>query len=175
MRTVHALLLAALLTAPLVPQAAAQNLSGRRAPSFSLPDSTFKQFDILDYRGRWLIVNFTRTACAECKDVARSLQAWQTKHGTKVAVLNIVLTPPENQQTVAQFVSETKISSPVLFDMSLVAMAYFKRTPQTATFDTPHLFAINPQGTIVKDWNQGQVTAPTTFTELDQLVSGAAK
>lgn len=175
MRTATVLLFAALLTAPVVQRAAAQNLSGRRAPSFSLPDSAFKQFDILDYRGRWLIVNFTRTACEECKDVARRVEAWQSKHGSKVAVLNIVLTPPENQQTVAKFVSETKITSPMLFDMSLVAMAYFKRTPQNASFDTPHLFAINPQGTIVKDWNQAQVMQPATFTELDQLVGGGAK
>jgi len=36
----------------------AQPLSGRRAPSFSLPDSKLKQHDILDYRGKWLLLDF---------------------------------------------------------------------------------------------------------------------
>jgi peroxiredoxin len=175
MRTATVLLLAGLLTAPVIQKAIAQNLSGRRAPSFSLPDSAFKQFDILDYRGRWLVINFTRMDCPECKEFGRRLQALQTKLGNRVAVLNIVLTPPENQQTVAKYVADTKITSPILFDMSLVAMAYFKRTPQNASFDSPHIFAVNPQGNIVRDWNQGQVGNPATLTELEQLVTAAAK
>ena len=173
MRTIMAVLFAGLATAPLFHPALAQNLAGRRAPSFSLPDSAFKQVDILDYRGRWLILNFTQTSCPACAEVGRKLEAWKTKQSARAAVLTIVLTPPENQQTVAKYVADTKTSSPVLFDMSLVAMAYFKRTPANPQFDSPHVFAVNPQGNIVKDWNQTQVTAPAMVTELDQLVAGA--
>ena len=42
----------ALLPALGVPGAEGQGLSNRRAPSFSLPDSTLKQHDLLDYRGK---------------------------------------------------------------------------------------------------------------------------
>lgn len=175
MRTRAAVLLAALATLPLFHPALAQNLSGRRAPSFSLPDSTFKQFDILDYRGKWLILNFSQTSCPACTEVGRNLEAWKSKHGGRAAVLTIVLTPPENQQTVAKYIAETKTTSPVLFDMSLVAMAYFKRTPANPQFDSPHVFAINPQGMIVKDWNQVQAAAPQMLAELDQLLAGPAK
>ena len=66
------------------------------------------------------------------------------KYGVKVAVLSIVITPPENQTTVAKYVAETKITSPIVFDLSQVAISYFKATPQNPAFDTPHLFAINP-------------------------------
>ena len=31
-------------------------------------------------------------------------------------------------------------------------MAYFKATPTIASFDTPHLFVIDPEGKIVRDW-----------------------
>ena len=44
----------------------AQDLAGRRAPSFSLPDSKLVQHDILDYRGKWLIVDFMKTDCPHC-------------------------------------------------------------------------------------------------------------
>ena len=55
MRVLTAILLCAALPC------AAQELSGRRAPSFSLSDSALKQHDILDYRGRWLLIDFMRT------------------------------------------------------------------------------------------------------------------
>ena len=40
-----------------------QELSNRRAPSFSLPDSAMRQHDILDYRGSWLLLDFMKTDC----------------------------------------------------------------------------------------------------------------
>ena len=85
--------------------------------------------------------------------------AVKKKYGAKVAVLSIV-TPPENQATVAKYVAETKSTSPILFDSGQVAIAYFKATPQNPAFDTPHLFAINPTGMIVKDWGQSQRGEP---------------
>ena len=95
------------------------------------------------------------------------------KHGAKVAVLSIVITPPETQATVAKYVAETKITTPIVFDLSQVAISYFKATPQNPTFDTPHLFAISPNGLIVKDWAQAGVQSPAFLRELDQLIAGS--
>ena len=81
------------------------------------------------------------------------------KSGGKVAVLSIVL-PPDNQQTVTQYAAETRTTSPIVFDSSQVAVAYFKATPATPGFDTPHLFAIDPNGMIVSDWGQAAVELP---------------
>ena len=50
MRTFIATLLCGALTLT------GQGLAGRRAPSFSLPDSNNVQHDILDYRGKWLVL-----------------------------------------------------------------------------------------------------------------------
>ena len=55
MRTFIATLLCGALTLT------GQGLAGRRAPSFSLPDSNQNQHDILDYRGRWLLLTYTTT------------------------------------------------------------------------------------------------------------------
>jgi hypothetical protein len=83
-------------------------------------------------------------------------------------VLGVVL-PPDNQQSVARYIIETKITSPIVFDSSQTAIPYFKATPTTPGFDTPHLFAIDPNGMIVKDWGQAAVEAPGFVGELDQL------
>ena len=151
----------------------AQGLSNRRAPSFSLPDSALRQHDILDYRGTWLLVNFTETSPAKCKELSIKLEAVKKKYGAKIAVLSIVLSPPETQATVAKYVADTKMTTPVLFDSSQVAIAYFKATPQNPTFDSPHLFAISPSGTIVKDWTQPATTSPGFIGELDLLIAGS--
>jgi peroxiredoxin len=151
----------------------AQGLSNRRAPSFSLPDSTLKQYDILDYRGGWLLLGFVGTDSAESKNLSKKLESAKGKLGPKVAILSVLISPPETQATAARYAAETKITTPILFDSGQVAIAYFKATPQKPTFDQPHLFAINPNGLIVKDWSQAAMQAPEFIAEVSQLMAGS--
>ncbi len=132
-----------------------QSLAGRRAPSFSLPDSNQVQHDILDYRGRWLVLVFTTSqACNRCGPLAKALEPL---HSAKVAVLNVMISPPENADKASRFSAENKISSPIVFDQSQVAIGYFKATPSNARIDTPHAFLINPAGMIAQDWSDSTV------------------
>jgi peroxiredoxin len=160
---------AALLCAALT--LAGQGLSGRRAPSFALPDSTLKSHDILDSRGHWLLLDFMKTDCPHCRELSKKLEGVKGRYGAKVDVLSVLIAPPETIQTVTKYVTENKISSPFLFDQGQVAVTYFKATPQNPQFDTPHLFAIDPNGMIVKDWGQLGVEAPGFLAELDQLLN----
>ena len=131
-----------------------RSLSGRRAPSFSLPDSNNVQHDILDYRGKWLVLTYTTTInCPRCNELVKALEPLQKK----LAVLNVMITPPENASTAARFAAQNKITSPVVFDQSQTAIAYFKATPTNSRIDTPHVFIINPSGNIVEDWPDSQV------------------
>ncbi len=134
--------------------ASGQALSGRRAPSFSLPDSNQVQHDILDYRGKWLVLTWTTSInCIRCGPLAKALEPLQRQ----VAVLNVMISPPETAVTATRFSAENKITSPVLFDQSQVAIGYFKATPRNSRIDTPHAFIINPEGRIVDDWPDGRV------------------
>jgi len=144
---------AVMLTGPFLD---GQALAGRRAPSFSLPDSNQVQHDILDYRGKWLLLTFTTSmGCKNCAQLSRELDKLQS---AKVAVLSVML-PPENYSTGTRYASENKLTAPIVFDQSQVAVAYFKATPANPRIDTPHLFAINPAGTIVQDWSDNSVGA----------------
>jgi peroxiredoxin len=167
MRVWATLLICALLIC--VMPLAAQGLSGRRAPSFSLPDSTLTQHDILDYRGRWLLLDFMSTTCPHCKTLSRTLETFKASHGAKVAILSIVV-PPDNMKTVGDYIKENKVTYPILFDSSQVAVAYFKATPANPSFDTPHLFAVDPKGMIAHDWGQASAEAPGLPKELDDLI-----
>lgn len=154
--------------------ASAQGLINRRAPSFSLPDSSYTQFDILDYRGKWLLVTFMMTAetnCPTCKDLAKKLDALQAKHGSKLAILGIVQTPQDNQDTVKKFITDTKTKIPIVFDYSLVGIAYFKATPKNPAMDMPHAFAVDPSGMIVQDWAQPLLAGAAFSSDVDKLVA----
>jgi peroxiredoxin len=157
----------------------AQGLSNRRAPSFNLPDSTLKRYDILDYRGKWLLLDFMITNCPHCQALSGTLEKVQAKYGAKVAILSITISPPEDQVTVAKYIKANNIKVPILFDMGQVAASYFNATPQKPSFDTPHLFVVDPNGTIVRDWGHSDATHEVLeggglFRELDS-VFGAAK
>jgi peroxiredoxin len=151
---------------------AAQSLSGRRAPSFSLPDSKLQQHDILDYRGKWLLVDFMKTDCPHCKTLSLALEGIKRRYAGKVEVLSVVISPPENIGTVSKYINDNKLTAPIAFDMGQVAIVYFQATPQKPSFDTPHLFAVDPNGMLVRDWGQDAVEARSFAGELDQLING---
>lgn len=153
------------------PAAAASKPSGRRAPSFALPDSRLQSHDILDARGHWLLLDFMKTDCPHCKDLSKKLEGIKAKYGDKVDVWSIVIAPPENMNTVAAYINETKSTSPFLFDQGQVAVTYFRATPQNPTFDTPHLFVIDPNGYIAREWNQSGVESAEFPSIIDQLLS----
>jgi len=181
MRVFSAFSLAAALALAALPaagQSVAQpftqpSLSGRRAPSFSLPDSKLEQHDILDYRGKWLLVDFMQTNCPHCKALTKTLEDVKAKYAGKLTVLSIVL-PPDNMNSVAKYVVDNKVTVPVLFDSSQVAAAYFKATPTNSSVDMPHLFAIDPNGQIVRDWGQAVAENPLLIKEIDTLLAGPA-
>src|ERR1019366_2736921 len=83
-----------------------QSLSGRRAPSFSLPDSNQVQHDILDYRGRWLLMTYvSATACPHCAPLSKELEKLQS---AKIAVLYVML-PPSDYASGGRYAAENKL------------------------------------------------------------------
>ena len=152
----------------------AGDLSGRRAPGFSLVDANFVQHDSQDYRGKILLVDIMQTNCPHCGAFSNILQEVAKKYGGKVAVLSIV-NPPDNTATVTQYIAQHKLTYPLVFDCGQVAASYMKATPQNTGFGVPHLFIIDAQGMIQNDYgygpfSQGIFEGRDLFSELDRLV-----
>ena len=155
----------------------ANELSGRRAPGFSLPDNTFKRYDLQDYRGKWVLIDFMVTNCPHCLEVSKLLENVKQKYGDRVTVLSVVL-PPDTFDTVGDYIRTNKITVPVLFDQGQMAASYFNATPQNSHFDTPHVFVIDPNGQIVRDYGHGAnqtdnyiLEGPGLMNVLDSLIS----
>jgi peroxiredoxin len=135
----------------------AGELSGRRAPGFALPDLNLNYHDIQDHRGKVVIVDVMRTTCPHCLTVAKNLEKIKQKFGSQVAILSIV-NPPDNQQSVSQYLVSNKLTTPVLFDCGQVAAAYLKVTPKNTSITIPHVFIIDQQGMIRNDFAYGDAT-----------------
>jgi peroxiredoxin len=153
----------------------ADEYSGRRAPSFSLPDVNMRQHDILDYRGKVLIVEFMQTKCEKCQALTRALEGRvKPKFGNSIGILSIVV-PPDTFEDVKKYMSVFKVTSPILFDMGQVAGSYVKASPQKPAMYFPHLFLIDQQGQIRADW---QWMAPGLYPDVisgDRLITEIEK
>jgi len=155
---------------------ASGELSGRRAPGFSLPDLHAQQHDLQDYRGKVVVVDIIQTTCPHCQRLAGILENVEAKYGGKVAVLSITI-PPDNQASVARFVTEHKVTSPVLFDCGQVSASFLKATPQNPRVGVPHLFLIDGQGMIRNDFGYEFDTrnifeGDGLYLEIDRLLAG---
>jgi peroxiredoxin len=130
---------------------ASGELSGRRAPGFSLPDLHLQQYDPLDFHGKILVLDVIQTTCPHCAAFSEILEKLRGKYGDRIAVLSIV-NPPDTQTTVARFVAAHKISTPVLFDCGQVTVSYLKVTPAKPSINVPHVFLIDGHGMIRNDF-----------------------
>ena len=158
---------------------AAGELSNRRAPGFSLPDSNLKQHDLYDYRGKVILVNIMKTDCPHCSTFSRVLSALQKNHRGRLQVLSIVNSPPENQGAVRKYQTDNNLQdSVILFDCRQVAISYFKLTPAHPSFEVPHVFIIDQKGWIQEDFgynllNRGIFEGEDLFPIVEKYLSKA--
>jgi len=155
----------------------AGELSGRRAPGFSLPEAPGVQRDPQDYRGKILIVDFMQVACEHCVTFSAILEQARARYGDKIAILSIV-NPPSDPKGVADYIAQHKIKSPILFDCGQVAYSYLKPTSPTITI--PHVFLIDGEGMIRNDFAFDDSTLEIfqgkgLFAEIDKLLAGKRK
>ncbi len=134
------------------PLVAADELSGRRAPGFALPDSTMKYHDLADYRGKVVLLDIMQTRCPSCQTLAQTLERVKKTYGDKVAILTVV-TPPDNQKTVAEFLAKFQLTTPILFDCGQMVGSYLLPNPQRPSIHVPHLFLIDRRGIIRKHFD----------------------
>ncbi len=155
--------------------AAAGPLAGKRVASFTLPDSTGKYFDVLDYRGKVLIIDVMKTDCPHCQSVSKLLERVKARYGDKVNILSIV-NPPDNPKTVSSYIARYKVTSPILFDCGQVTFSYVR--PKSPSLPIPHVFFIDGDGIVRNDIVYGPATKDVfegnaLFPEIDRLLAAS--
>lgn len=145
----------------------------RRAPGFCLIDSAGQWQDLADYRGKIVLVEFMQTNCPHCASFSTVLNGLKLKYGERLAILAIA-NPPDNPQTMLQFVKEHKLAYPLLLDQGQAAYSYVRST----AFDLPGVFLVDANGMIRNQWQNGPLTKDIfegagLSREIDKLLTGA--
>jgi len=130
---------------------AAGPLAGQRAASFTLPDSNSRYHDLLDYRGKVVVIDIMKTDCPHCAGFSRTLERVKARYGDRVQILSIV-TLPDNATTVASYVAKHKVTSPVLFDSGQATAALLKITPRNPSVSLPTALVVDQSGMIRADF-----------------------
>ena len=125
---------------------------GKAAPEFTAVDTYGKSHSLSQYRGKWVVLEWVNHQCPYVRKHYDNnvMQALQKKYADKGVVwLSVVSSAPGKQghfpNDKANALTKEKGAAPhaVLVDESgKVGRTYDART-------TPHMFVINPQGTLV--------------------------
>lgn len=149
---------------------AAGELSNRRAPGFSLPDSSVNYHDLADYRGKVILLDLIKTSCPVCNSSHRIFESVRQKYPDKVTIITVVTTNEDNAGTVRQYVANNSVKTPVLFDCGQMFASYLKLTPQKSNVGLPHLFLIDQNGVIRNDWEYVGGGVNSVFEALPPLL-----
>jgi peroxiredoxin len=146
--------------------------AARRAPGFALPDSRMQVFDLADYRGKIVLLEFMQTTCPHCSAFADILRQAEQKYGNRIQVLAVVKAPEDNASTVAEFVKAHKSSYPILFDAGQMMFSYLR----SGSLTFPHLYIIDANGDVRSDYGYSLTTrdifeGKALFTELDRMMA----
>jgi peroxiredoxin len=180
MKRVFPILLSGILAAVLpLSNALRAQQSLRRAPSWSLYDSRGQMRDLLDYRGKIVVIEMMQTTCPHCGAFAEILEKVQQKYGDRVAILAVVtvLGPSaDSPDKVQAYISGHKITYPILFDMGQMQYSYILKP----NVSLPQVYLIDPNGLIRGDWSYGLTTRDifegrALFTEIDRLLGAFSK
>ncbi len=149
----------------------------RRAPSFCLPDMSLHFRDILDYRGKVVVLEFMKTDCPHCAPFGDVLKEVQNKYAGRVQVLAIANTSTDNPKTAAAYMQGHQINYPVMWDMGQVAYSYIQKP---SIQDLPHIYILNPSGYIIGDFGYSMTTRDMfegrgLFKELDRVLAVGGK
>lgn len=109
------------------------------APGFTLQSLEGESVALSDLRGRWVIINFWQTTCAPCVE---EMPVFQQLHDTHENLSVLAINIREAPDTIRPFLSEHRLTFPVLLSEDSVSQAY-------SVMALPQTLVLNPNGEIV--------------------------
>lgn len=135
---------------------------GEPAPEFSLSDLAGNAVRLANLRGRVVLLNICATWCPPCRAEMPSMQSLYAKLGGADFTLLAVSADQEGKEVVQRFVTEERLTFPVLLDPDLQVASRYRVTGY------PETFVIDRNGKILaheigpRDWAAPAMVAALT-------------
>ncbi len=108
---------------------------GQPAPDFELKDINGKKWQLGEFKGKIVILNFWSSWCNDCKEEKKSIQAYLNKNSSDDLIF-LTVVYKDNPSRVAEIVKNAGYSFPVLIDDGNVSSLYgVKGVPETFLID----------------------------------------
>ncbi len=130
--------------------------------NWSLTDTSGKQWNLSDFRGKWVLVNFWATWCPPCLAEIPDLSK-MGKGGKKIAVIGIAVSY-RSQEEVLDFMKKHAIPYPVVLGSEDIASSF------GGIESLPTSFLYSPDGKLV-----GQHEGPLTQDEIENFLASSRK
>jgi peroxiredoxin len=117
---------------------------GRAAPNFRLASLSDSASSLVDFRGKWVLLNFWASWCGPCREETPDLQSFY-EHNSQNDLVIVGVNQQEQANSAKEFVDAFGVTYPVLLDRSgEVSEAY------GVGRGMPISFLVNPSGVIEK-------------------------
>ncbi|AZK47141.1 redoxin domain-containing protein [Paenibacillus lentus] len=135
---------------------------GDNPPAFNLRGLDGQVHNLEKYQGKALVINFWATWCKYCVSEMPALQTqWEKWKDQDVVILGI--NTGEDDMTVSNFVKQTGVDFPILFDKQSEIVGKYGVVPMPTTF------FVNKRGKITSI-HQGELDLKTLNQQINQLV-----
>lgn len=140
--------------------------NGFRAPDIALNNQDGSQFNLSDYHGQAVIVNFWATWCPPCRaEMPAMQQVYQEYQLQGLEILAVNSTSSDSLAAVTQFTTELGLTFPILLDE-------FGNTSQTYRVNAlPTTFFINRDGIIEEIVYGGPMSEALLRTRVEKILS----
>ena len=158
-----------LMTQPAPAEAAEQTeatQAAEPAEKLTVYDVDGNTYNLSDFRGKPVILNFWATWCGYCKMEMPDFEEAYQKYGDDIHFLMVNVTDgvQETVEKASEFISEQGFTFPVYYDTEMTAALNYNIS------GLPVTYLLDAEGEIVA-WQQGMVTASTLQTGIDMLLA----
>lgn len=110
---------------------------------FSLPGVDGKNYQLSDYRGKWVLINYWATWCPPCLEELPDLEIFHNNHHKDKAVVLGINSEDISEKKLKTFLESQFLSFPIL------RMKPSDKTPFGRISALPTSFLISPKGEVV--------------------------